>query len=96
LVTIDVARVSQTVMNGVPVRVTTTRAGSWVSEPLAVILTISGRASRLERITADSVQVVARVTGSAAVDTVSLSVTPPPGLTAIADPAFVIVRRRTP
>jgi YbbR domain-containing protein len=95
-ITVDVAPVSQTVLNGVPVRVTATRTGSWVSDPLAVILTVSGRASRLARITADSVRVVARVTGNAAVDTVSLSVTPPAGMTAFADPAFVTVRRRTP
>lgn len=93
-VAVEVARVSERVLMGVPVEVTSDRRGSWVSDPPAVSVTLRGPTARLARLTRDSVEIVAAIPGTEPEQTVRLDVAPPTGFTARTSPDSVVVRRR--
>ncbi len=93
-IAVDVARVSERVLMGVPVEVSSDRRGTWVSDPPAVSVTLRGPSGRLARLTRDSVQIVAAIGGSEPEQAVRLDALPPPGFAARATPDSVVVRRR--
>ena len=89
----DVAAVSERVLMGVPVAFTGDRSG-WESDPPAVIVTVRGPASRLHRLTRDSISVIAVPLGHGASETVRLDVVAPAGTSAAATPDTAVVVRR--
>lgn len=93
-ITVDVARVSERVMMGVPVEVRTDRRGTWLSDPPAVSVMLRGPSGRLPRLTRDSVTILAVIRGTDPEQRVRLDVTPPPGFIARTTPDSVVIRRR--
>jgi hypothetical protein len=94
-ITAEVAFMAERVLMGVPVLIQADRPQAFVSEPLAVIVTVRGPSGRLARLNRDSVTVVAvpRTAGDRP-ETVRLDVIPPEGLTGIATPDTAVVSRR--
>lgn len=92
-VAVEVGAVSERVLIGVPVIVASARGGRWASMPPAVLVTVQGERARLDRLTLDSVRVVARPTGRADEETVRVEVAAPARITAWANPDTVTVRR---
>jgi len=92
-ITVDVGEVSERVLIGVPVTVLP-RTSRGTSDPPAVLVTIEGQRDRLNRLTADSLRVIARVTsdGGDAV-TVHLDIEAPDDIAAWATPDSVVVHR---
>lgn len=93
-IAVDVARVSERVLMGVPVELAADRRGSWVSDPPAVSVTLRGPSGRLTRLTRDSVQVLAAIQGNQPEQRVRLDAVAPQGFTARPTPDSVVVRRR--
>jgi YbbR-like protein len=90
---VEVGEVSERVLMGVPVTVLP-RPAHGTSDPPAVLVTIEGQRERLNRLTADSVQVIARVASDAGdVEVVHIEVQAPDEITAWATPDSVVVRR---
>ncbi len=95
-VSVDVDAVSDQVVMGVSVVVRSAQGGNWISDPPAVMVTVHGRAARLDQITRDSIRVVAEITGVQRRIVVELGVIPPAGMTARATPDSATIRRREP
>lgn len=91
-VAVEVGAASERVLIGVPVAVASARGGRWTSVPPAVLVTVQGERARLDRLTADSIRVVARPTGEDE-ETVHVEVAAPARITAWATPDSVTVRR---
>ena len=93
-VTADIGAVSTRVLLGVSVSVEG-GGGGWSSSTTAVSVTVRGPTARVRSFTRDSVRVVARPSGSdeAASETVLLQVIPPDGVTGVATPDSVLIRR---
>jgi hypothetical protein len=91
VVVADVDAVSEKVLIGIPVVVE--GSGQLTSDPVAVIVTVRGRASRLPSLTRDSVQAVARGSGIARDQRVALEILSPDGTVAWATPDSVTLRR---
>jgi hypothetical protein len=89
-VTADIGEVSTQVLMGVTVNV----EAPWESVTSAVSVTVRGPAARIRRFTRDSVRVVARPSGAMDEELVALDVVPPAGVTGIATPDSVVVRRQ--
>jgi hypothetical protein len=79
---------------GVPVRVEPRRGGIWTSTPTDVFVRIWGPPGRVNRMTRDSVTVVAGPVGTGPTERVRLEVRVPAGLTAQAMPDSATVQRR--
>lgn len=88
----DVGAVSTQVLMGVEVRVEGP-GGPWQSTTSAVSVTVRGPAARVRRFTRDSVRVIARPSGTADEQRVTLEVVPPAGVTGTATPNAVVIRR---
>jgi hypothetical protein len=93
-VSVDVAFMAERVLMGVPVTIQGDRVPTTAATPPAVIVTVRGPASRLVRLTRDSVTVVALRTDTDRSETVPLEIVPPEGLTAVATPDSVLLQRR--
>jgi YbbR domain-containing protein len=92
-ITVDVGEISERVLIGVPVTVLP-RTSRGTSDPPAVLVTIEGQRDRLNRLTADSIRVIARVTsGAGDVVTVHLDIEAPDEIAAWATPDSVVVHR---
>ena len=90
---VEVAEIATRLIIGVPVRIRADRAGTWVTDPAAVAVTVRGFASRLRRLTRDSLQATVMISGATDEEPGVVMVTAPDGLTAIATPDTVIARR---
>ncbi|MGD2135571.1 MAG: YbbR-like domain-containing protein, partial [Gemmatimonadales bacterium] len=92
-VAVEIGAVSERVLIGVPISVSSPSGGRWISVPPAVLVTVRGERARLNRLTADSVQVIARPTVRDDESTVRLEVVAPDRVTAWATPDSATVRR---
>jgi hypothetical protein len=88
-VTADIGPVSTAVLMGVAVNI----EEPWESTPYAVSVTVRGPASRVRLFTRDSVTVVARPSGTRDEEIVPVEVVPPTGVSGIATPDSVRIRR---
>jgi hypothetical protein len=89
----DIAFMAERVLMGVPVAVRADRPAAFVTDPLAVLVTVRGPSLRLARLTRDSVLVLATPTTDGP-ERVVLEVIPPEGLVGIATPDSATVTRR--
>ena len=94
-ISVDVGAVSDRVIQGVPVVIRSARGGAWISDPPAVMVAVRGRASRIDALDRDSIQVVAEISGVQRRVVVRLEVIPPAGMAAVATPDSAVVRRST-
>ncbi len=88
-----ITQIATRVLSNVPVTVAG-RAGTWETDATTVLVTVEGPADRVARLTADSIAVTARPSGTADTLTVRLAVRVPLGISGWSTPDSVIVRRR--
>jgi YbbR-like protein len=82
------------IVSNVPVRIVPRRGGVWSSDPLEVVVTITGPMQRLPRMTRDSLRATAGPAGAGPRETVRVVVTAPEGITARPNPDSVVATRR--
>lgn len=93
-VSADVVAISTRLMEAIPVSVRSERPVTWQVLPEAVTVALNGPTARLARLTPDSLSVLAFADPTRREQTVAISVIPPSGITAQADPDSVLIRRR--
>jgi hypothetical protein len=89
----EVEAVSERALLDVPVSVRGDRT-AWLVDPATVLVTVRGPATRVARLSKDSVSVVAQPAGTGRRETVRLTLMAPAGIEAAARPDTVHVQRR--
>lgn len=93
-VSADVVAMSTRLMEDVPVSIRSERPVTWQVLPEAVAVLLDGPTARLARLTPDSLSVLAFADPNRREQTVAITVIPPSGISARADPDSVVIRRR--
>ncbi len=94
-VVVEVGEITTRLLVGIPVVIRADRPGAWIADPPAVAVTVRGVTSRLALLTRDSVQAVALISGATTSELARVAVTAPSGISSVASPDSVTVRRRT-